>query len=166
MRRACFPGTFDPPTLGHIDIISRAARLFDELIIVIAENPQKKRLFSAEECRILLEQALGTNAPGRNSGAITIEICDYLVARFMAERNAGVLVRGIRGSDDFPYEFDVSTVNQRLNPNIDTVFLLCDPKYRAARSSTVKHLAGFGADISWLVPPNVEAAVQERINPS
>ncbi|MDR0567629.1 MAG: pantetheine-phosphate adenylyltransferase [Spirochaetaceae bacterium] len=156
--KAVFPGSFDPPTLGHLNIIERAAQFFDELVVTVAENRQKKYLFSVEE-RVGMVRALV-----QDRGNISVEVCDCLVVEFMRSRGLNLLVRGVRGTDDFSYEFELSMMNRSLNPRIETLFMTTDPAYFVLRSSAIKELAWFHGDISGMVPPLVGEALRRKFS--
>jgi pantetheine-phosphate adenylyltransferase len=156
MLKAVFPGSFDPPTLGHLNIIERASVIFDELIVAVAENRQKKYLFSARE---RMELVSGLVAGYRN---VSVVICDSLIVEFMKQREARILVRGVRGVEDFSYEFELSMLNKALNRNIETMFMTTDPEYFVLRSSSIKELASFQGDVSGMVPPVVEQALKVK----
>ncbi|MDR1305952.1 MAG: pantetheine-phosphate adenylyltransferase [Treponema sp.] len=156
MIKAAFPGSFDPPTLGHVNIIQRSAAIFDELTVIIAENRLKKHLFSAEE---RLEMVSELVKPWKN---VLVGLWTGLIVDFLKERNIPVLIRGVRGEGDFSYEFELSMVNRALNPEIETVFLTTDPRYFVIRSSAIKELAFFGGDTSAMVPPLVEQALKAK----
>jgi pantetheine-phosphate adenylyltransferase, bacterial len=157
MAKAVFAGSFDPPTYGHLDIIERAAPLFEELIVLVAVNRGKSGLFSPEERSVLLSE-LVDGKPG-----VSVRVHEGLVADFARQEGCSVLVRGLRGSEEFPYEYDMAVWNRSLSPGLETVFLPTDPKYLVLSSSSVKEIASFGHDISASVPPNVAAALRARI---
>ena len=156
MLKAVFPGSFDPLTLGHINIIERASVIFEELAVVVAENRQKKYLFSPEE---RLEMMQKTVKPLAN---VSCFIWDSLIVDFMKRENIHILVRGIRGMDDFSYEFELSMMNKALYPNIETFFMSTDPKYIVLRSSSIKELASFHGDVSKMVPAIVADALKKK----
>ncbi|QQO11403.1 pantetheine-phosphate adenylyltransferase [Breznakiella homolactica] len=156
MLKAAFPGSFDPPTFGHMNIIQRARGIFDELIIVIAENRQKKYLFSAEE-RIDMMQDLVK--PWDN---VSVEICDSLIVDFLRKKKIPVQIRGVRGVSDFSYEFELSMMNKGLDPSIETIFMTTDPEYFVLRSSSIKELASFHGDVSSMVPRSVAEALKKK----
>jgi pantetheine-phosphate adenylyltransferase len=156
MLRAAFPGSFDPPTLGHVNIIQRAASIFDELVVVVAENRQKKYLFSAAERISMIKELV------KDHKNVTVEICDTLIVDFIQRRDIRLLVRGVRGVDDFSYEFELSMMNKTLNPRIETIFMTTDPEYFVLRSSSIKELASFHGDITGMVPPPVAAALKAK----
>jgi len=157
--KAAFPGSFDPPTLGHLDIIRRAAGLFDELLVVIAENRQKKYLFSAAERIEMIRQLTG------EFNNVTVTSCDSLIVNFLRKQNIRLLIRGIRGMEDFSYEFELSMMNKALDSSIETIFMSTDPEYLVLRSSSIKELASFGGDVSGMVPPPVADALRKKITP-
>jgi len=157
MFRAVFPGSFDPPTLGHLNIIERASAIFDELIVIVAVNRQKSNLFTAEERLEMVEEMVKA---GRN---IKCLVWDSLIVDFMKKENIRVLVRGVRGMDDFSHEFDLSMMNKALHPNIETLFMTTDPRFIVLRSSSIKELASFNGDISMMVPPQVASALKKKL---
>ncbi|MCL2138474.1 MAG: pantetheine-phosphate adenylyltransferase [Treponema sp.] len=156
MLKAAFPGSFDPPTLGHLDIIQRAANVFDELIVVIAENPQKKHLFSVEE-RVAMVKALTADLKN-----VSTTVCGSLMVKFLQERNIKLLVRGVRGMEDFSYEFELSMMNKALDSSIETIFMTTDPKYLVLRSSSIKEMASFHGNVSGMVAPLVAKMLEEK----
>ena len=157
MKIAVFPGTFDPPTLGHLNIIERASRLFDQLHVVVAQNESKKTTFSAQERQRLLEDLTASY------GNVTVHVWDSLIVDYCAQAGASILVRGIRNSNDFSYEFDLSLMNRSLDENIETLFMPTDQQYLLVRSSSIKELAKFGGNISRMVPPLVEKMLKEKL---
>jgi pantetheine-phosphate adenylyltransferase len=157
MVTAVFPGTFDPPTYGHLNIIERAHSVFERLYVVIAVNQAKKTLFSVKERVELLAELV---VPYRN---VIVESTDSLVVQYAREKGARVLVRGVRSVPDFSYEFDLSIMNKALDPGIETFFLPTDPKYFVLRSSAIKEMAAFKGDLSNMVPPAVEKAVRKKM---
>ncbi len=156
MSIAVFPGSFDPPTYGHLNIIERASRLFETLDVVVAVNPDKKYLFSADE-RVAMMKTL--TEPYRN---VTVHLWDKLIVEYAEKVKANVLLRGIRNTNDFAYEFDLSLMNHNLNSNIETLFIPTEQRYVIVKSSSIKELAMFGGDISAMVPPVVAEAVKSR----
>jgi len=154
--KAAFPGSFDPPTLGHLDIIRRAAGLFDELLVVVAVNKRKKYLFSAAERIKMIRQMT------REFGNVSVTSCDSLIVSFLRKQNIRLLVRGIRGMEDFSYEFELSMMNKALDSTIETIFMTTDPEYLIQRSSSIKELASFGGDVSGMVPPDVAIALRKK----
>jgi pantetheine-phosphate adenylyltransferase len=156
MLKAAFPGSFDPPTLGHLNIIQRAAAMFDELLVVVAENRQKKYLFSAEERVSIIEDLV------KDRNNVSVAVCDTLIVDFLQQRDIKLLVRGVRGVDDFSYEFELSMMNKTLDPRIETIFMTTDPEYFVLRSSSIKELASFHGNISGMVPPQVAEALKAK----
>ncbi|GHV96680.1 phosphopantetheine adenylyltransferase [Spirochaetia bacterium] len=156
MLKAAFPGSFDPPTLGHLNIIERAAAIFDELLVVVAENHQKKYLFSAVERVEMMGQLA---ADWKN---VSVTICDSLIVDFLQKKDIKLLVRGVRGVDDFSYEFELSMMNKALDPQIETIFMTTDPEYFVLRSSSIKELAFFQGNVTGMVPPLVAEALKEK----
>ena len=156
MYKAVLPGSFDPPTLGHLNIIERASFLFDELVVIIAENRQKRYLFSATERLSMMTELI---KPWKNVSTL---IWDSLIVDYMKQENVRVLVRGVRGMEDFSYEFELSMMNKALYPHIETLFMTTDPKYFVLRSSSIRDLASFNGDVSGMVPPLVAKALKAK----
>jgi pantetheine-phosphate adenylyltransferase len=154
---AIYPGTFDPVTNGHCDLIERAARLFDHVIVAVAANPKKVPMFTLEERVSLAQQAL-TNVPN-------VEVCgfDTLLADYARSRGAQVILRGLRAVSDFEFEFQMAGMNRQLAPDIETLFLTPAEKYTYISSSLVKEVAALGGDISGFVHPVVSAALSSRL---
>lgn len=158
MVKAVFPGSFDPPTFGHLDIIERARGIFEELLVVVAVNRQKSGLFSPDERLALLRELL---APYKN---VSVHLCDRLVVEFAREAGCSVLVRGVRSVPDFSYEFELSVMNKGLDPGIETIFMPTDPRYFVLRSSAIKELASFHGNLSKMVPQNVATALEAKFS--
>jgi pantetheine-phosphate adenylyltransferase len=158
MIKAVFPGSFDPPTFGHLNIVERASALFDELLVVVAVNRQKTGLFAPEERRDLLLELLA----GRPN--VSVQLCDTLIVEFAKSHGCKVLVRGVRSVPDFSYEFELSIMNRGLDPGIETIFMPTDPKFFVLRSSAIKELALYDGDLSTMVPPNVAEAVKAKFS--
>ena len=156
MFKAVFPGSFDPPTLGHLNIIERASAIFDEVAVVVAENRQKKYLFSADERLFLVKKMVESREN------VHCYIWDSLIVDFMKKENIRLLIRGVRGMDDFSHEFELSMMNKALYPHIETLFMTTDPKYIVLRSSSIKELASFHGDVSLMVPPVVVEALNKK----
>jgi len=156
---AMLPGSFDPPTFGHIDIIQRSARLYDKLYVVVADNVAKKCLFSAEERKQMLISLL--------SSFDNIEVVSYrgLVVEFARANSVGVMIRGVRALVDFGYEFELAMTNKQMNEELEVLFLPTSPKYFLLRSSAIKEMASYGADISRFVPPLVAREISNKIKP-
>lgn len=156
MLKAIYPGSFDPVTLGHIDVVRRASALFDVLIIGILGNSAKTPLFSVEERVNMLKEATADlpNVEVRSFNGLTVE--------FARECGANALVRGLRAITDFDYELQIAQLNRVIAPEIDTVFLTTNLKYAYLSSSSVKEVAAYGGDISRFVPPAVEEKVHKK----
>jgi pantetheine-phosphate adenylyltransferase len=163
-RIGLYPGTFDPVTLGHLDIIKRAVKLVDHLVIGVATNPSKDPMFTLDERTAMLVREAAPLAAPLNEGRATIEVkaFDTLLVKFAAEIGAGVIIRGLRAVSDFEYEFQMVAMNQRLNTEIETVFLMADPRHQAISSRLVKEIARLGGDIAPFTPPSVAEALVKR----
>ena len=147
MALAIFAGSFDPPTYGHLNIIERARKMFEKIDVVIAVNPGKKCLFSDDE-RL---EALKTLVSQWDN--VSVHLWNGLIVDYASSRGAKVMLRGIRNVTDFSYEFDLSLMNRTLNNSIETLFIPTEQKYVLLKSSSIKELASFGADVSGMVPP-------------
>jgi pantetheine-phosphate adenylyltransferase len=154
--KAAFPGSFDPPTSGHINILHRAAAIFEELVVVVAENKQKKYLFSAEERAAMIRELV------KDRKNVSVVVCDCLIVDFLKKQGIKLLIRGVRGLEDFSYEFELSMMNKALGPEIETIFMTTDPEYFVIRSSSIKELASFKGDLQGMVPPLVAKALKEK----
>ena len=155
-RIAIYPGTFDPITLGHIDIIERAIKLFDRLIVTLAINKKKKTLFNVNERIILIKDAV------KKFPAVEVEQFRGLLMQFAREKNAVAVIRGLRVVSDFEYEFQMALMNQKLERKVTTVFLMPSEQYTYLNSTIVKEVVQFGGDISGLVTPLVEKRINEK----
>ena len=153
---AVYPGTFDPITNGHLDILDRALRLFDRIIVMLATNIRKQPLFTVDE-RI---QFIRDVVP--DQGRLEFASFNGLLVDFCRSRNATVIVRGLRALADFEYEFQFAHMNRRLAPGIDTVFFMTDERNHYVSSSLVKEVAGLGGDVTGLVPPAVQRALAAK----
>ncbi len=156
MRIGLYPGTFDPITNGHLDIIGRAVKLVDRLVIGVAINADKKPLFSLEERVAMVEEEARAVADGAE---VLVRPFDTLLMHFAEECRATVIVRGLRAVADFEYEFQMTAMNQQLNREIETVFLMADPRHQAVASRLVKEIARLHGDITPFVP----ARIAERV---
>ena len=157
MIKAVFPGSFDPPTNGHLDIIQRASKLFDDVDVVISVNPNKQYMFSEQERLDMLTTLL------KDYKNVQIHVWEGLIVNYAKQVGANVLIRGIRSINDFSYEFELAHMNQKLNPEIETMFLPCKEKFGIVKSSSIKELAMFDGDISRMVPPLVEKALKSKL---
>jgi len=158
MRIGLYPGTFDPITNGHMDIIGRAVKLVDRLVIGVAQNDDKGPLFTTAE-RVEMVRA----EVARFGDTVEVRPFSSLLMHFAEELDATVIVRGLRAVADFEYEFQMTAMNQRLNADIETVFLMADPRHQAIASRLVKEIARLGGDIGSFVSPAVSAAVLDRV---
>lgn len=159
MKKAVCTGSFDPPTLGHMDIFARAAALFDEVYIAVLTNPHKKPAFTAEErCRLLAEAA-------RAEGLYNVRAEAYsgLAVDFAKENGAAAIIRGIRNGGDLEYERNMEGANKFLRPDIETIYLLARPELAFISSSAVKEMASYGKDIDGLVPDAIKNKIAERL---
>lgn len=158
-----YPGTFDPLTLGHLDIIGRAVKLVDHLVIGVATNPSKSPLFTLEE-RVGIIHHETASLAGNGHATIDVQPFEMLLIKFAEKVGAGVIVRGLRAVSDFEYEFQMVGMNQRLNPEIETVFLMADPRHQAIASRLVKEIAMLGGNVSSFTTPYVADLLVKRCN--
>ena len=157
MRRAVCPGSFDPVTNGHIDIIARASTLFDEVIVAVGVNQAKKRLFTADERVAMIAEACA------DYDNVKVDTFDGLLTDFCKDRQVHAIVKGLRAVSDFDYELQMAQMNSSL-ADIETVFVPTSPEYSFLASSLVKEVAAFGGDVSALVPPQVLDRLTERLH--
>jgi pantetheine-phosphate adenylyltransferase len=155
-RIAIYPGSFDPVTNGHIDIVERGLKLFDKIIVAILHNPGKKSLFTVEERVELLTICL------KNNPAIEIDAFDGLLVDYAARRKAHAILRGLRAVSDFEYEFQLALMNRRLNREVQTVFLMTGMRWIYTSSSIIKEAAQFGGNINGMVPAEVNKKLKEK----
>lgn len=158
MRTAVYPGTFDPLTNGHLDILDRAAALFDRVIIAVASNSNKETLFTLSERQELLRFEL------REMKNVEVSSFSGLTVDFARQCGAVALIRGLRAMTDFEYEFQLALMNKKLAPDIETVFLMTKSDYSFISSSAIKWAASLGGSIAEFVPPNVEKAIMQKNN--
>ncbi len=158
MRIGVYPGTFDPMTLGHMDIIRRGAKLVDRLVIGVTTNPSKSPMFTVEERTAAVEREIAGL-----SGDIRVVTFDSLLMDFATREGAAVIVRGLRAVADFEYEYQMAGMNQQLNDRIETVFLMADASLQPIASRLVKEIALYGGDITKFVPQTVAAEVTARV---
>jgi pantetheine-phosphate adenylyltransferase len=158
-RIAVYPGSFDPITNGHVDILRRSLAVFDKVIVAIADNVRKTPLFTLEERIGFIREAL----PGETR--VEFDAFEGLLVTYCARRGAGTIVRGLRALNDFEYEFQFAHMNRRLAPDIDTMFLMTAEENFYVSSSLVKEVAGFGGDVTGLVPDGVRVALMKKLKP-
>lgn len=158
MRRAVYPGSFDPITNGHLDIIDRALALFDEVVVAVVVNPNKKALFSQEERKDIIARVAA------DRDRLYVESFSGLLVKFVEAQQASAIVKGLRAVSDFEFEFQMALLNRRLSPNIDTVFLMTQDIYAFLSSSSVKEIASLGGSVHGMVSPIVEARLQEKFS--
>ena len=156
MITAVFPGTFDPPTYGHLNIIERTCRLFDRIDVAISINPDKTCLFSAEERLAMLKELT------KGFDNVQVHTCNTLIVDYCRAVGAKVLLRGIRNTNDFSYEFDLSLMNKSLNGEVETLLVPTEQRYFLIRSSSIKEVARFGGEVSGMVPSMVADAIKEK----
>jgi pantetheine-phosphate adenylyltransferase len=157
-QRAIYPGSFDPVTYGHIDIIKRALEIFSEVIVAVAHNPEKKPLFSVQERVRMLKRA--------TSGlkGVIVDDFDTLVVDYARKQKVKVLIRGLRMISDFEYEFQMALTNRKLAPDLETIFLMPQESYSYISSKLLKEAVYLGADLSCFVPDFAEKALKEKLN--
>ena len=156
MLRGIYPGSFDPVTLGHIDIIERSSKMVDELIVGVLQNKAKTPLFSVEERVKMLKEVT------KHLTNVKIVAFEGLLVEFAKQMEAKVIIRGLRAITDFEYELQMAQTNHKLEPEIETIFLTTNLEYSFLSSSTVKEVASFGGDISQFVPDVIEKKIQEK----
>ena len=158
--KAIYPGTFDPPTNGHVDLIQRGAKLFAHLTVAVLNNPGKDPLFTVAERVEMLQEAIGA------LDNVSVATFDGLTVEFARHEGASAILRGIRAISDYEYEFQMALMNRRLAPEIETVFLQPAGRYSFVSSRMLKEVFSLGGDVTGLVPPNVVKRLRERINKS
>lgn len=165
MSIAIYPGTFDPLTFGHLNIISRASRICDRLIVAVAENSGKNPLFSLEERLDMAQAQVSLILESQNEGSTNIEVAAFtgLLTEFARQNNARMIIRGLRAVSDFEYEFQMASTNKRLHAELETVFLTAPEQQHFVASSLVKEVARLGGDISSFVPEDVEQKITRKL---
>lgn len=158
MKRAVYPGSFDPITFGHLDIIERSAKMVDELVIAVLRNSAKNSLFSLDE-RVNMIRELTKDLPN-----VKVETFDGLLVDYMSQIDANIIVRGLRAVTDFEYELQIAQMNHVLKDNVETIFLITNLKYSYLSSSLVKEIASYGGDISKFVPAQLMDRIYEKYN--
>ncbi len=156
-RTAIYPGTFDPVTYGHLDVVKRASAIYDKVIVAVAESTGKSPLFSVDERCDMLKEAT------KEIENVEVESFNDLVVDYAARRSVRVVIRGLRMISDFEYEFQMALTNRKLNPKIETVFMMPKESYSYLSSKLIKEVARMGADVSEFVPENVNKKLKEKI---
>jgi pantetheine-phosphate adenylyltransferase len=157
MRSAIYPGSFDPLTNGHLDVVQRAAKLFDRVVVAVAQNDGKHPLFTLAE-RVALVKAAVAHLPN-----VEADSFDGLLVDYVASRQAKAIVRGLRAVSDFEFEFQLALMNRKLDENIETIFMMPKDTYTFLSSRIVKEIAWLGGDVSQFVPPNVQEALKRKL---
>ncbi len=160
MRTAIYPGSFDPFTNGHLDVVQRAARLFDRIIVAVAQNEEKAPLFTREERRAFIQQSVA-DLPN-----VTTDVLDGLLANYVEKQDAQAVVRGLRAVSDFEFEFQMALMNRKLNDNFETIFMMPKGAYTFLSSRLVKEIARLGGDVSAFVPAHIQAALLAKFGAS
>jgi pantetheine-phosphate adenylyltransferase len=159
-RTAIYPGSFDPFTNGHLDLVQRAAKLFDRVIVTVAKNEGKYPLFAQTERLALVREAV------KDLPNVTADSFDGLLVEYVAAKKAQAIVRGLRAVSDFEFEFQLALMNRKLDESIETIFMMPKDTYTFLSSRIVKEIARLGGDVSSFVPPHVQAALQKKLKPA
>jgi len=159
MRHVIYPGTFDPITYGHLDVLARAAKMFDRVTVAVAENPGKDPLFSAEQ-RLELVRANVTDYPH-----VSVTTFGGLLVEFCLEQKAEAIIRGLRALTDFEFEFNMALMNRHLEPRVETIFVMPNEQFSYTSSTLVRQVAKYGGNVSHFVPRNVAAALKAAYAP-
>ena len=160
MSRAVYPGSFDPITYGHLDIIKRASDTFDEVIVAVATNSSKKSLFSINERIDIVNKVVS------DYSNVRVSTFDGLLVKYCKEQKANIIIKGLRAVSDFEYEFQMASINKKLEDHIETLFMMTNTKYSYLSSSLVKEIGSLGGNIDDLVPPEVLPLLQGKFNSS
>ena len=159
MRTVIYPGSFDPLTNGHLDVVHRAARLFDRVIVAVAENDGKNPLFTLAERAELVKQAV------KHLPRVETDVFDGLLVDYVVRRKAEAIIRGLRAVSDFEFEFQLALMNRKLNRKVETIFMMPKDTYTFLSSRMVKEIARLGGEVSPFVPPHVRTALRKKLNP-
>lgn len=157
MRVAIYPGSFDPVTNGHIDIVEKTSKLFDRIIIAVVHNVTKRALFTLDERVALIREST------KHLDNVEVDCFSGLLANYLREKNACAIIRGLRSMTDFEYEMHMAMMNKRLIPEVDSIFIMSDTDYVFVSSSGVKEAAMLGGDVSSLVPPAVKKGLEQKL---
>ncbi|HYG21691.1 MAG TPA: pantetheine-phosphate adenylyltransferase [Verrucomicrobiae bacterium] len=157
MRTAIYPGSFDPLTNGHLDVIERAAKLFDRIVVAVATNDSKQALFSIPE-RVALVRSAVTGVPG-----VEVDTFENLLVNYAERQKAHAIIRGLRAVSDFEFEFQLALMNRKLNERVETIFMMPKDTYTFLSSRIIKEIARLGGDISTFVPENVRVALMQKL---
>lgn len=160
MNRAIIPGSFDPITLGHLDIIERSSKIFDEITVCLLVNPDKKTVFSIKEREKLITKSISTI---ENCDKIVVDSYNGLLIDYMNQKNINIIIKGLRAFSDFEYEIQMAFLNNKMAPNIETFFLMTTENLSYISSSSIKQIVKFGGKISGLVPSNIEQDIIRKI---
>ncbi len=158
MSTAICPGSFDPITLGHLDIIERSTYIYDKVVVAVGETPNKKAIFTLAERVEMVEEAVS------GFGRVVVGSFESLLVDFAKERNAKIIVKGLRAISDFEHEFQMAHLNKKLDNSLETVFMMASPEYMFLSSSAVKEIAAFGGDVTGLVPRNVTQLLASKFS--
>jgi pantetheine-phosphate adenylyltransferase len=156
-RTAIYPGSFDPLTNGHLAIIQRGLKVFDRLVVAVANNPEKKPLFTAAERKVMIAEAIGADP------RVEVDSFDSLLVDYVRRRSIHTVLRGLRAVSDFEYEFQIANMNRHLLPDLETVFVMTGEDYFFVSARLVREVATFGGDVSAFVPPNVLEALRKKL---
>ncbi len=159
MKIAIYPGTFDPITNGHLDIVKRASQLFERVVVAVSENPRKNPLFSLEERAVLAAESVGTLGLKN----VAVDRFQGLLVHYARRMGASAVIRGLRAVSDFDYEFQMALLNRKLHPELETVYLMPSEEYTYINSSIVKEVAFFGGKVDCFLPSNVARALREKV---
>ncbi|MEZ0390857.1 MAG: pantetheine-phosphate adenylyltransferase [Pseudobdellovibrionaceae bacterium] len=157
MKTAIYPGSFDPITLGHVDIIERISKMFDQVIVLVSESPQKSHLFNSSERKELVQKTLS------HLKNVSVDIHEGLTVDYLKSKNAKVIVRGLRAVVDFEYEMTMANINKKLDPSLETILVFANPNYYYVSSRGVKEVAKYGGSLEGLVPESVQEPLKQKL---